>query len=74
MLLSSLGFVEASEAAVVALVQPPRFLHGQVGLPRLLEDSGQGRLCPLEDGSVRNIKSIAILLERLATRDSLGDT
>jgi hypothetical protein len=39
-----LGLVEAGQATVVALVQPPGLLNRQIRLPDLLQDGSQGGL------------------------------
>ena len=66
-----LSLVEASQASVVTLVEPPALLNGQLQLVDLSEDSLESGLSSLEDAGVTNIKLVASLLQSLPRLDSL---
>ena len=74
MLLSSLNFVKALEASVMALVESPGFNVGDVKLSHLSQDVVVSLNSALEDRGVSNIEFEVLLLQGLTSSDGFLDT
>ena len=72
MLGGSFCLVETSQTSIMSLVESPALLDREISLANLSEDSLESGLSSLEDTGVTNIKAVALILQSLASSNSLS--